>query len=137
MTNGRVLHARGAHVDPSHLRGPHLSCCLDLTQASEQCRCMVVEIAVLKAKPGAAEQLREGLRAARPVIARAAGYRSSIFYQGIEEPESFILRVEWETLEAHMQDFRQSSLLQEWRSYFYHLLDGTPKVTHYEPIAGP
>jgi heme-degrading monooxygenase HmoA len=98
---------------------------------------MVVEIALLKAKPGAAELLREGLRAARPVIARAAGYRGSVFYQGIEEPESFILRVEWETVEAHMRDFREGPLLAEWRSHFYHLLDETPKVTHYEPIAGP
>ena len=98
---------------------------------------MIIEIALLKAKPGAAEQLRDGLHAARPVIARAAGYSGSTFYQGIEERESFILRVEWETLEAHMRDFRESPLLDEWRSHFYHLLDGTPKVTHYELIAGP
>jgi hypothetical protein len=37
-------------------------------------------------------QLRDGLWAARPVLARAAGYRGSVFYQGIEIPESFILR---------------------------------------------
>ena len=97
---------------------------------------MVVEIALLRAKLGAAEELRAGLRAARPVIARAPGCRSSSFYQGLEEPESFILRVEWDSLEAHMRDFRASPLLAEWRSHFYHLLDGTPKVTHYEPIAG-
>lgn len=98
---------------------------------------MVVEIALLKAKAGAADQLRDGVRAARPVIARAPGYLTSVFYQGIENPESFILRVEWETLEAHMRDFRHSPLLVEWRSHFYHLLDGTPTVTHYEAIAGP
>jgi heme-degrading monooxygenase HmoA len=98
---------------------------------------MVVEIALLKAKPGATEQLREGLRAARAVIARAAGYCDSVFYQGVEEPESFILRVEWDTVVAHMLGFRQGPLLAEWRSHFYHLLDGTPKVTHYAPIAGP
>jgi heme-degrading monooxygenase HmoA len=98
---------------------------------------MVIEIAVLKAKTGAADQLRDGLRAARPVIARAAGYRGSVFYQGIESPESIILKVEWDTLEAHMRDFRQSALLVEWRSHFYHLLDGAPTVTHYEPFVGP
>ena len=61
---------------------------------------MFVEIALLKARTGEAERLREGLRAARPVIASAAGYRGSVFYQGVESPESFLLRVEWETLEA-------------------------------------
>lgn len=97
---------------------------------------MVVEIALLNAKPGAAEQLREGLRAARAVIARAVGYRDSVFYQGVEEPESFILRVEWDSVEAHMVGFRQGPLLAEWRGHFNHLLDGPPKVTHYAPIAG-
>ena len=98
---------------------------------------MVVEIALLKAKPGEAERLRDGLQAARAVIARAPGYRGSVFHQGIEEPDSFILRVEWETLEAHMRDFRGGPLLAEWRSHFFHFVDGPPKVTHYETIAGP
>ncbi len=98
---------------------------------------MIVEIAILTAKVGATDDLREGLRAARPVIARAPGYLGSAFHQGIEEPNSFILRIEWESLDAHMQGFRQSPLLAEWRSHFYHLLDGNPKVTHYEVIAGP
>jgi heme-degrading monooxygenase HmoA len=98
---------------------------------------IVVEIALLKAKVGAADALRDGLRAARPIIARAAGYRGSVFYRDIESPEAFILRVEWETLEAHIRDFRQSPLLAEWRSHFYHPLDGTPTVTHYEPFVGP
>ena len=98
---------------------------------------MVVEIALLKAKPGAEAELREGLRAARPVIARATGYRGSVFYQGIEEPESIILRVEWESVDVHMLGFRAGPLFAEWRSHFGHLLDGPPKMTHYEPFAGP
>ena len=98
---------------------------------------MPVEFALLKAKPGAAAALREGLRAARPVIARAAGYHGSVFYQGVEEPDAFILRVEWETLELHMNGFRAGPLFPEWRSHFGHLLAEPPKMTHYEPIVGP
>jgi heme-degrading monooxygenase HmoA len=98
---------------------------------------MVIEIALLKAKAGAADRLREGLRDARPVIARAGGYHGSVFLQGVENPESFVLQVEWETVEAHMIGFRQSPLLAEWRSHFYDLLDGAPTVTHYEPFVGP
>jgi heme-degrading monooxygenase HmoA len=110
---------------------------LDHAESSVDHRSMIVEIALLQAKPGAAEQLREGLCAARAVIARAPGYRGSVFYQGIEEPDSFILRVEWDAVEAHMQGFRQGPLLAEWRGHFAHLLVGHPKVTHYDPIAGP
>jgi heme-degrading monooxygenase HmoA len=110
-----------------------------LTAATHACHVapMVIEIALLRAKPDAAEQLRDGLRNARSVIARASGYLGSEFYQGIEDPRSFILRVDWDRIEAHLHGFRQSPLLAEWRSHFYHLLDTTPTVTHYESIAGP
>ena len=98
---------------------------------------MFVEIALLKATSGDADHLRDGLLAARPVIASAPGYQSSVFYQGVESPESFILRVEWETLEAHMEGFRNGPLFAEWRSHFQAFLDGPPVMTHYQPIAGP
>jgi len=98
---------------------------------------MVVEIAVLKAKPGAEAQLPDAMRAARSVLARATGYRGSVFYQGIEDPGTVVLRIEWDTLEAHTQTFRQGPLFPEWRSHFIHLVEGPPTVTHHVPIAGP
>jgi heme-degrading monooxygenase HmoA len=98
---------------------------------------VIVEIALLTAKPGLEDQVREGLRRARAVIARAPGYKDSVFHQGLEEPRSFILRMEWETLEAYRESFRQLPLLTEWRSHFHHLLDGPPKVMPYVAIAGP
>jgi heme-degrading monooxygenase HmoA len=98
---------------------------------------MVVEIALLTSKPGCRDQVREGLRAGRAVIARAPGYLGSVFHQGLQEPDSFVLRIEWESLEAYTESFRELELLTEWRSHFYHLLAGPPKVTPYETIAGP
>jgi len=98
---------------------------------------MIVEIALLTAKPGLRDQVREGLRAARPVIARAPGYVDSVFMEGVKEPDSFVLRIEWETLEAYTESFRQSELLSEWRSHFYHLLAHAPQVSPYQTIAGP
>jgi len=98
---------------------------------------MIVEIALLTAKPGLHDQVRDGLRAARPVIARMPGYVDSVFHQGLEEPASFVLRIEWETLEAYTESFRQAELLAEWRGHFAHLLAGAPKVMPYQTIAGP
>jgi len=65
------------------------------------------------------------------------GYLDSVFLQGLQEPESFVLRLEWQTLEAYTDSFRQSDLLREWRGHFYHLLAEPPKVMPYEVIAGP
>jgi heme-degrading monooxygenase HmoA len=98
---------------------------------------MITEIALLTAKPGLRDQVREGLRVARRVIARAPGYVDSVFFEGVKEPDSFVLRIEWTTLEAYTESFRQSELLSEWRSHFYHLLAEPPKVMPYETIAGP
>ena len=93
---------------------------------------MIIEIALLQARAGASDALRAGLQTAQAVIARAPGYLGSAFHQGIEEPDSFLLRIEWESVDAHMVGFRQSPLLAEWRGHFAHLLDGAPKVTHYQ-----
>ena len=98
---------------------------------------MIVEIALLTAKSGLQDQVRDGLRAGRPVIARMPGHVDSVFHQGLEEPESFVLRIEWETLAAYRESFLQTELLTEWRSHFAHLLAGAPKVMPYETIAGP
>ena len=81
--------------------------------------------------------LARGAARGAGVIASAAGYRGSVFYQGVESPDSFILRVEWETLEAHMEGFRQGPRFAEWRGHFQAFLDGPPAMTHYQPIAGP
>ena len=98
---------------------------------------MIVEIALLTAKPGLQDQVRAGLRTARSVIARAPGYVDSVFLQGVTEPDSFVLRIEWDTLEAYRESFQQSALLSEWRSHFIHLLACLPKVMPYQTIAGP
>jgi quinol monooxygenase YgiN len=98
---------------------------------------MIVEIALLTAKPGLRQEVREGLRAGRAVMARMPGYLSSVFHQGLEEPDSFVLRIEWESRAAYDESFEELALLAEWRGHFAHLLAGPPKVTPYEIIAGP
>lgn len=97
---------------------------------------MIREIAILRAKEGEADRLREGLRAARDVISRAEGYAGSTFYQGIEDPQRFLLHIEWTSVEAHMKGFREGPLFSEWRSHFGQYLVGPPDMNHFQPIAG-
>jgi heme-degrading monooxygenase HmoA len=98
---------------------------------------MIVELAIVRAKAGQADQMREGLRAARSVISQAAGYRGSAFHQGIEDAHRFVLRIEWDSVEAHTEGFRQGLLFPQWRSHWGQYMDGAPDVGHYEVIAGP
>lgn len=98
---------------------------------------MIVEIALLRAKTGQADAMRQGLQNARAVISQAAGYRGSTFHQGIEDPQRFVLRIEWDSVEAHMKGFREGPLFPQWRGHFGEYLDGAPDVSHFEVIAGP
>lgn len=98
---------------------------------------MIVEIAILRAKEGQADAMRQGLQAARAVISQAQGYRGSVFQQDIEDPQRFILRIEWDSVEAHMVGFREGPLFPQWRVHFGQYLDGAPDVSHFSVIAGP
>ncbi|HVB96680.1 MAG TPA: antibiotic biosynthesis monooxygenase family protein [Chloroflexota bacterium] len=96
---------------------------------------MIVEMAILEAKPGQADAMRDGLRKARPVIEQAAGYRGSTFHQSIEKPERFVLYIKWDSVAAHTEGFRQGPLFPEWRSHWGEYLNSAD-VLHYEIIAG-
>ena len=98
---------------------------------------MIVELVILRAKAGAAEQLRAGLTAARAVISRADGYLGSTFQQGIEDPQRFVLRIEWTSVEAHTEGFRGGLLFPEWRRHWAEHMDGTPDMMHFNVFAGP
>jgi heme-degrading monooxygenase HmoA len=97
---------------------------------------VIVEMAQFRAKPGQADQMRAGLAAARAVISRAAGYRGSTFHQGIEDPQRFVLYVQWDSVEAHMHGFREGPLFPEWRSHFGQFIDGAPDMMHFTIFAG-
>jgi heme-degrading monooxygenase HmoA len=98
---------------------------------------MIVEIAIIRAKAGQADAMCRGFQAARAVIAQADGYRGSTFHQGIEDPQRFVLRIEWDSVDQHMKGFREGPLFPQWRSHFGEYIDGTPDVGHFEVIAGP
>ena len=96
----------------------------------------VVEIAILEAKPGQAEAMREGLVRARAVISRAKGYRGSVFQQSIEKPERIVLYITWDSVADHTDGFRKGPLFLEWRAHWGEHLTGTPVVLHYDVFAG-
>lgn len=97
---------------------------------------MIVEVAIIKAKPSAGEAMAKGLARARDVISQAEGYRGSRFHRGIEDPERFVLYIEWDSVAHHMEGFRNGPLFPQWRTHFGDLMDGPPDVQHFEVFAG-
>lgn len=97
---------------------------------------MVLEIAHITAQPGKAEALAAGLVAALPVIRGAEGCQSATVRRQIEDPATFILVIEWETLEHHTVMFRGGPRFAEYRSHIAGLFVDPIVARHYEQVAG-
>ncbi len=95
---------------------------------------MVLEIAQYIAQPGKAEEFQAGLLKGAEVIRRAKGCRTVTTHRQIEDPNAFILTIEWETLEDHTVGFRGSPQFAEYRSHIAGLFVDPIIARHYEVI---
>ena len=93
---------------------------------------VILEHAVLEVVPGQEAAFEDAFAAAKGIISAAAGFRSLRLSRCIEEPNRFLLLVEWENLEDHTEGFRGSAAYQEWRSLLHHFYDPFPTVLHYQ-----
>jgi heme-degrading monooxygenase HmoA len=97
---------------------------------------LILEHAILSVKPGQEAAFETAMRAALPLIAATPGFLGVEARPCIETPGKYLLLVEWETLEAHTQGFRQSDRYAEWKQKLHHFYDPFPLVEHYgEPVA--
>ena len=95
---------------------------------------MIVEQAMITVAPGKEENFEAAFAEAKSVMAASPGCRAVRLYRCVEEPERFMLFVEWDSVEAHMEGFRKSSAFTEWREivgpYFAYLSD----MSHYRSV---
>lgn len=98
---------------------------------------MITESVVLPVRPGFEAAFERAFRAAESLIARQSGYLSHSLKRGMEDPSTYLLTVEWETVEDHEVAFRGSADYQEWRAILHPFYDPVPTVCHYgEDLAG-
>jgi heme-degrading monooxygenase HmoA len=95
---------------------------------------MIVERAHLSITPGAEADFEAAFEAARAVVARSHGYRSLRLLRGIEEPASYLLLIEWDSVADHMEGFRGSELFTQWRALLGPYFAAPPAVEHFDPI---
>jgi heme-degrading monooxygenase HmoA len=97
---------------------------------------MVLEVAILDVLPGRQQQFEENFNIAQRIISIMKGYAGHQLQRCMEQPNRYILLVNWETLEYHTVGFRQSGEYQEWKSLLHEFYDPFPTVQHYEMISG-
>ncbi len=91
---------------------------------------MIIEIAQIDVKPGMEAEFETGVAAAAPLFKKARGCHGLRLERSIEKPARYRLFIEWESLEAHTVDFRQSEDFQKWRGHVGHCFASPPEVEH-------
>lgn len=96
---------------------------------------MILEVAVLKVRPGQEVAFEQAFRQARAIIAGSPGCLSSELQRCLERPGQYVLLVRWRALEDHTEGFRQSEGYQQWKTLLHHFYDPFPTVDHYVEVS--
>ena len=76
---------------------------------------MITERAFFTIKPGEEEQFEAAVKEAKKFPESVDGFISFKLYRGIESPSVYLLLIEWESIKAHEEGFRDSPKFAEWR----------------------
>ncbi|MCL8017250.1 antibiotic biosynthesis monooxygenase [Streptomyces sp. AS02] len=97
---------------------------------------MVVEHAELTVEAGREAEFTQMFDKAREVLAEADGFRWTELLRCADRPQTFLLLVGWDSVEAHTVGFRASERFQRWRALVGPYFAEPPTVEHYHEL-GP
>lgn len=94
---------------------------------------MIEEIADFRIQPGQQAAFEEAIhRGVTSIIAKSTGFLGYSVRQSIENPERYLLTIQWKTLEDHTVGFRESELFPQWRAIVGPFFAEPPVVEHFE-----
>lgn len=92
---------------------------------------MVLEVALIDILPGSEEAFAAAYTIAHPILASTPGCRSVRMTRGVESASRFVLLVEWDSVEAHLENFRNSERFPQWRGFIGEFFAKPPLVEHF------
>jgi heme-degrading monooxygenase HmoA len=95
---------------------------------------MVTEHALITIRAGAEAEFEAAIPEALDVITAATGCSAVRLLRGVEQPSTYLLLVEWASLEDHTVGFRDSPAFATWRSIIGPFFDGQPAVDHFSLV---
>jgi heme-degrading monooxygenase HmoA len=98
---------------------------------------MVLEVALIDITPGAEAEFAAAYQEAHPILAGTPGCRSVRMTRGVESPSRFVLLVEWDSVEAHLENFRDSERFIQWRGRIGQFFATPPLVEHFLDVTVP
>ena len=90
----------------------------------------VFEIANLACKPGSGDEFARQLAKGNALIAADPACHGVSTYRGVEDPDSFVLVIGWDSIDDHNR-FRDSASMAQFGSFVGDLLAAPPAFSHY------
>ncbi|MGH3094447.1 MAG: antibiotic biosynthesis monooxygenase family protein [Streptosporangiales bacterium] len=84
--------------------------------------------------PGEEAEFEAAFSRAKEIIAGMPGFQQLTLSRCIERPNTYLLLVQWERVEDHIDGFRGSPQYEQWRALLHHFYDPFPTVEHYEEL---
>src|SRR5689334_22657891 len=95
---------------------------------------MVLEVGLIDVQEGREDEFAAAYAKARSILATTSGCRSVRMTRGVETPSRFVLLVEWDSVDAHLDNFRATERFAEWRGLIGPYFDGAPRVEHFNDV---
>jgi heme-degrading monooxygenase HmoA len=95
---------------------------------------MVLEVAIINIVAGREDDFVAAYGKAREVLVTTPGCRSARMTRGVETPTQFVLMVEWDSVDAHLENFRATDRFTQWRGLIGPYFDGAPRVEHFTDV---
>lgn len=93
---------------------------------------MIRELARIEIDPADASAFEAAVAEAAQHFRAAAGCRSFRLDRSVDRPGHYLLVVGWDSVDAHMVDFRGSPGFQAWRALAGPFFKQPPEVDHVE-----
>lgn len=93
---------------------------------------MILEIATFTIKEGWEQSFVQAAEQGVAIFGRAPGCRSMQIRRSKEHPTLFVMLVEWETLEHHTVEFRNSDGVKQWRALVSEFWAAPPEIVNFE-----
>ena len=96
---------------------------------------MILEIANFYIHAGQQAPFEAAMKQAiATALSQSPGFIRASVQHGVEFPEHYVLLVEWETLDDHMQGFRNGPLFAVWRGLLSEFFASPPHMAHYRDV---
>jgi heme-degrading monooxygenase HmoA len=95
---------------------------------------MVLEVGLIDVREGHEDQFAAAYAKAYPILAGTPGCRSVRMTRGVETSTRFVLLVEWDSVDAHLDNFRATDRFAQWRALIGPYFDGAPRVEHFTDV---